>query len=292
MNGYNFTERVRTTLSLARDEAARLHHPYVGTEHILLGIVHEGEGVAMTVLQNLGVSPENLENSVKSKISVGRAIVDDADLPYNAGAKKVLELAMSQARDLGHTYVGTEHALLGLIAEGGLAAVALKDAGVSLVTARAETLRILGETDLEVRPSAYRADSVTSSRLAELLSAARKVAAERRATEVSPVHLTIAVLEHDGGMANAVLDRLDLDRVAALTALDELAPLGPQPTAPSALNPQTLRAIDEASQNSKVARSDYILLGLIRTSEDIAGVFEAQGISADDVFDEIRHISG
>src|SRR5205809_5649006 len=146
MNGYNFTERVRKVLAMAREEAARLHHEYVGTEHILLGLIREGEGVAAAVLQNLSVDLDEIQQKIEETVKKGKAAAATGpDLPYTSRAKKVLELAMGEARDLSHGYVGTEHLLLGLLREEkGIAAQVLTDAGVNLDAARAETLRILG----------------------------------------------------------------------------------------------------------------------------------------------------
>src|SRR5881227_1781087 len=146
MNGYNFTERVRKVLAMAREEAARLHHEYVGTEHILLGLIREGEGVAAAVLQNLSVDLDEIQQKIEETVKKGKAAAATGpDLPYTSRAKKVLELAMSEARELNHSYVGTEHLLLGLLREEkGIAAQVLTDAGVNLDAARAETLRILG----------------------------------------------------------------------------------------------------------------------------------------------------
>jgi len=146
MNGYNFTERVRKVLAMAREEAARLHHEYVGTEHILLGLIREGEGVAATVLQNLSVELDEIQQKIEETVKKGKAAgTTGPDLPYTSRAKKVLELAMAEARDLNHSYVGTEHLLLGLLREEkGIAAQVLTDAGVNLEAARTETLRILG----------------------------------------------------------------------------------------------------------------------------------------------------
>jgi ATP-dependent Clp protease ATP-binding subunit ClpC len=154
MNGYNFTERVRKVLAMAREEAARLHHEYVGTEHILLGLIREGEGVAATVLQNLNVELDEIQQKIEETVKKGKAAqATGPDLPYTSRAKKVLELAMSEARELGHSYVGTEHLLLGLLREEkGIAAQVLTDAGVNLEAARAETLRILG-TDVQAQGS-------------------------------------------------------------------------------------------------------------------------------------------
>src|ERR671914_815005 len=146
MNGYNFTDRVRKVLQMAREEAARLHHEYVGTEHILLGLIREGEGVAAAVLTNLNVDLEDIQQKIEETVKKGKAAAAAGpDLPYTSRAKKVLELAMSEARELNHSYVGTEHLLLGLLREEkGIAAQVLTDAGVNLDAARAETLRILG----------------------------------------------------------------------------------------------------------------------------------------------------
>jgi ATP-dependent Clp protease ATP-binding subunit ClpC len=150
MNGYNFTERVRKVLAMAREEAARLHHEYVGTEHILLGLIREGEGVAAAVLQHLNVELEEIQQKIEETVKKGKAAqATGPDLPYTSRAKKVLELAMGEARELGHSYVGTEHLLLGLLREEkGIAAQVLADANVSLEAARAETLRLLGGTDM------------------------------------------------------------------------------------------------------------------------------------------------
>ncbi|MBM3908547.1 MAG: ATP-dependent Clp protease ATP-binding subunit [Gemmatimonadetes bacterium] len=149
MNGYNFTERVRKVLAMAREEAARLHHEYVGTEHILLGLIREGEGVAAAVLQHLNVDLEEIQQKIEETVKKGKAAqATGPDLPYTSRAKKVLELAMGEARELGHSYVGTEHLLLGLLREEkGIAAQVLADANVSLESARAETLRLLGGTE-------------------------------------------------------------------------------------------------------------------------------------------------
>jgi ATP-dependent Clp protease ATP-binding subunit ClpC len=146
MNGYNFTDRVRKVLQMAREEAARLHHEYVGTEHILLGLIREGEGVAAAVLTNLNVDLEEIQQKIEETVKKGKASsAPGPDLPYTSRAKKVLELAMTEARELNHSYVGTEHLLLGLLREEkGIAAQVLTDAGVTLEQSRAETLRLLG----------------------------------------------------------------------------------------------------------------------------------------------------
>ena len=152
MKGYNFTERTRKVLMLAREEAARLGHEYVGTEHMLLGLIREGEGIAATVLQNLNAELDEIWQRVEETVKKGAAQTTGPDLPYTSRAKKVLELAMEEARALQHSYVGTEHLLLGLLAEAkGIAVQVLGSFGVTLERARAETLRILG-TELPAYP--------------------------------------------------------------------------------------------------------------------------------------------
>src|SRR5258706_121049 len=148
MNGYNFTDRVRKVLQMAREESARLHHEYVGTEHILLGLVREGEGIASAVLTNLNVDLEGLRAAIQGMLKEEKNDARSPDLPYTSRAKKILEFSMSEARELDHAYVGTEHLLLGVLREEkGIGAQALRDVGVTLETARAEVLRLLGTVD-------------------------------------------------------------------------------------------------------------------------------------------------
>jgi ATP-dependent Clp protease ATP-binding subunit ClpC len=140
------TEPVRSALATAREEAVRLHHEYVGTEHILLGLIRDGEGVAAAVLQNLQVDLDDIQKEIEKHVKKGRAMrTIGADLPYTSRAKKVLELAMSEARELNHRYVGTEHLLLGLLREEkGIAAQVLTKLKADLESVRAETLPLLG----------------------------------------------------------------------------------------------------------------------------------------------------
>ena len=164
MNGYNFTERVRKVLSDARAQAVALRHEYVGTEHMLLGLLNGG-GVAEAALVNLGISPEEVRQRVLDTVRPGPADVAASaesggllgaiadtmgfsrgpDLPYTSRAKKVLELAMSEARNLSHSYVGTEHLLLGIMREErGIAAQVLASVGLTVNGVRDEIMRILG----------------------------------------------------------------------------------------------------------------------------------------------------
>jgi ATP-dependent Clp protease ATP-binding subunit ClpA len=154
MNGYNFTDRVRKVLQIAREEAARMQHGYVGTEHILLAILHEGEGVAAATLINLGVNFDEVTQHVHNTVKKGDYRGDTHDLPYTSRAKKVLELSMSEARELNHHYVGTEHLLLGVLREEkGIGAQALTEVGIDVTMARTEVRRLLGEDEALHLPS-------------------------------------------------------------------------------------------------------------------------------------------
>lgn len=141
-----FTERAQKVLALAQEEAVRLGHNNIGTEHILLGLVREGEGIAAKALLALNLNPEKIQEEVETLI--GRGEEGQQPLHYTPRAKKVIELSMDEARKLGHTYVGTEHILLGLIREGeGVAARVLNNLGVSLNKARQQVLQLLGSTE-------------------------------------------------------------------------------------------------------------------------------------------------
>ncbi len=141
-----FTERARRVLTLAQEEAHRFNHNYIGTEHILLGLVREGDGVAAKVLANLGVELNKVRSAVEFIIGRGdRTVLGEIGLTPRA--KKVIELAVDEARRLSHSYIGTEHLLLGLVREGeGIAAGVLESLGVNLERVRAETTRILSQS--------------------------------------------------------------------------------------------------------------------------------------------------
>jgi len=212
MNGYNFTDRVRMVLQMAREEAARLHHEYVGTEHILLGLIREGGGVAAAVLTNLNVDLEEVAAKIEETVKPGKAAAAAGpDLPYTSRAKKVLEFAMTEARQLHQAYVGTEHLLLGVLREEkGIGALVLVDAGVSLQGARSEVLRLLGpergETPVTASPMLYTPAARGSLQLA--LQDARDL----QAASVGPEHLLLGVMRviqtAPAGSASATLATL------------------------------------------------------------------------------------
>ncbi len=140
----NFTPRAQQVLALARKEADRFHHNYVGTEHILLGLIKLGQGVAVSVLQKMGLDLETVRAAVEKQVGTGQETKTQGSIPYTPRVKKVLALAGKEAKTLNHSYVGTEHILLGLLREGeGVAARVLKSLDIDIERTRNEILREL-----------------------------------------------------------------------------------------------------------------------------------------------------
>ncbi|MEP6658910.1 MAG: Clp protease N-terminal domain-containing protein, partial [Acidimicrobiales bacterium] len=138
-----FTDRARRVVVLAQEEARLLNHNYIGTEHILLGLIHEGEGVAAKALESLGISLEAVRHQVEEIIGQGGSS-PSGHIPFTPRAKKVLELSLREALQLGHNYIGTEHILLGLIREGeGVAAQVLVKLGADLSRVRQQVIQLL-----------------------------------------------------------------------------------------------------------------------------------------------------
>jgi ATP-dependent Clp protease ATP-binding subunit ClpA len=138
-----FTDRARRVIVLAQEEAHLLNHNYIGTEHLLLGLAHEGQGVAAIALERLGIRLEALRSQVEEIIGRGQQ-APSGHIPFTPRAKKVLELSLREALELGHDYIGTEHLLLGLIREGeGVAAQVLVKLGADLSRARGQVIELL-----------------------------------------------------------------------------------------------------------------------------------------------------
>ena len=149
-----FTERARKVIILAKEEARRFNHDYIGTEHILLGLIKEGEGVAAAVLQSLGLNLHTLRLEVEKLVQVGPSTIISGDIPFTPKAKKALELSMDEARRMGHNYIGTEHLLLGLIREGeGAASHILLNQGLDLKRVRSEIMKLLGSVTSQEAPT-------------------------------------------------------------------------------------------------------------------------------------------
>ena len=210
-----FTDRARRVVVLAQEEARMLNHNYIGTEHILLGLIHEGEGVAAKALESLGISLEAVRQQVEEIIGQGQQ-APSGHIPFTPRAKKVLELSLREALQLGHNYIGTEHILLGLIREGdGVAAQVLVKLGADLNRARQQVVQLL---------HGYQGEDVTGEGLplsddppSRVDSLDRRLAAIERWVGLRPdlddLDQEIARVRRD---KEAAIDRQDFESSAAL----------------------------------------------------------------------------
>src|SRR4030066_904759 len=149
-----FSDRARRVVVLAQEEARMLNHNYIGTEHLLLGLIQEGEGVAAKALESMGISLEAVRSQVEEIIGRGSS-APTGHIPFTPRAKKVLELSLREALQLGHNYIGTEHILLGLIREGeGVAARVLINLGADLPKVRQTVIQLLSGAPSEEQTAA------------------------------------------------------------------------------------------------------------------------------------------
>ena len=194
-----FTDRARRVVVLAQEESRILNHNYIGTEHILLGLIHEGEGVAASALEALGISLSAVRSQVEDIIGRGQT-QPTGHIPFTPRAKKVLELSLREALQLGHNHIGTEHILLGLIREGeGVAAQVLQKLGADLNRVRQKVIELLqgfpgaGEDQPEppIQPEELTA---RVARAEEIEAVARDVAAEFGHESAEPAHHWVAAL--------------------------------------------------------------------------------------------------
>ncbi len=285
-----FTERARKVLSLAQEEAQRFNHNYIGTEHILLGLVREGDGVAAKVLSNLGVELNAVRAAVEHIIGKGDRIVL-GEVGLTPRAKKVVELAVDEARRLNHHYIGTEHLLLGLIREGeGIAAGVLESLGVNLEKVRATTIDVLSQGGPgfasrqeersftgESRPRPDFGRFTERARLA--IRTAIVEAREREQSEVNTGHMLIALFQEDESLAALALQQSGVNLDAAQRGVEQgigaRKPAGEQSAkSPVGLDAHMLRMIalaaDEARQMGDLyVGTEHLLLGLIREGDGL-----------------------
>lgn len=183
-----FTERAQRVILIAQEEAKRLNHDYVGTEHILLGLIALGEGVAAQVLANLGVDLRRVRAEIEKIVGTGDNVMLLGEIPFTPRAKKVLELAVEEAQNMGHSHVGTEHLLLGLIREEeGVAAQVLENLGVRLDIVREEVISLLGEGQPGPAPTAPARSSGAKSKTPTLDEFGRDLTTMAKEGKLDPV---------------------------------------------------------------------------------------------------------
>jgi ATP-dependent Clp protease ATP-binding subunit ClpA len=214
-----FTDRARATVVLAQEEARLLRHDYIGTEHVLLGLIHEGEGLAAQALRALNISLDSVREQVTEIIGEGEG-ARKGHIPFTPRAKKVLELSLREALSLKHNYIGTEHILLGLIREGeGVAAQVLVNLGADLDRVRQEVLHQLARHG---EPPVAETEVVSRQRTP---AAAQVVAAAERLAGGSPMgshHLLEALIRSEDSAAAKVFTSLGIDPDTLAVAIDEV----------------------------------------------------------------------
>jgi ATP-dependent Clp protease ATP-binding subunit ClpC len=212
-----FTDRARQVVVLAQEEARMLNHNYIGTEHILLGLVHEGEGVAAKALESLGISLPVVRQQVEEIIGQGQQ-APSGHIPFTPRAKKVMELALREALQLGHHYIGTEHILLGLIREGeGVAAQVLVKLGADLNRVRQQVIQLLRGKEPEPSPSAPRERTVLSRLQARLDAVETRLAAIEQRVGTGPDTTGLdEQIERVRGDRQAAADAQDYGQAASL----------------------------------------------------------------------------
>src|SRR5437867_554684 len=183
-----FNDRAKRVLALAQDEAIRFNHNYIGTEHLLLGLVREGEGVAARVLDSLGVELSKVRTAVEFIIGRGDSTTSPSEITLSPRTKKVIELAIDEARKLGHSHVGTEHLLLGLVREGeGIASGVLESLGVSLEKVRHQVIATLGQQHPQAAETTPAGGKSASSKTPTLDQLGVNLTAMAKAQQLDPV---------------------------------------------------------------------------------------------------------
>jgi len=220
-----FTDRARRVVVLAQEEARLLNHNYIGTEHILLGLISEQDSLAARVLEQLGVSLEAVRAKVESIIGEG-GVAPTGHIPFTPRAKKVLELSLREALQLGHNYIGTEHILLGLIREGeGVGAQVLVSLGADLSRVRDSVIHLLPGTGAK----GPRFSAEAFGRPRETPAAAKAGVEARRlagSRAVGSQHYLLGLLQEQESMASKVLAGLGVTREAVEARLSEMEPAG------------------------------------------------------------------
>jgi ATP-dependent Clp protease ATP-binding subunit ClpA len=274
-----FTERARKVLSLAQEEAQRFQHNYIGTEHLLLGLVSEGEGVAAKVLANLGVELNKVRSSVEFIIGRGDRIVL-GEIGLTPRAKKVIEYAVDEARRLNHHYIGTEHLLLGLVREGhGIAAGVLESLGVNLEKVRTQTIQVLSQlsgTQIVETATPLTVPLRQTEAFKSIQSLAQEEALLLQHDYVGTEHLLLALLAEGNSIAAKVLIKFGVELEKLRSAAELIAGRGERTnTSPVPLNTSAIEALIRATTEATQLKDDHVglehlLLSLTRIEESFA----------------------
>jgi ATP-dependent Clp protease ATP-binding subunit ClpA len=289
----DFRPRAQQVMDLARMEAERLNHNYVGSEHLLLGFIKLGEGGAVDVLRKSGLDLETIRLQVEKLLGAGGDTKDAGDIPYTPRLKKVLALAGKEAKSLGSPHVGTEHMLLGLLCEGeGLAVHALKILGVNIGLLRNEMRTNL---DSNFTPAAKdNARREPTPRAQRALVLARMEADRFKHAYVGTAHLLLGLITLGQGVAIDVLRTMRVDLDAVRIAVEKQAGRAPRPrTAKLLYTPRVEKVLSHAGKEAKSLKHSYvgtehILLGILRVGEGVAArVLKDLGVEIERTRNEI-----
>jgi ATP-dependent Clp protease ATP-binding subunit ClpC len=232
-----FTERAKKVLALAQEEAERSHHPYIGTEHVLLGLLREGDGIAAKVLNNLGVEIGKVRQTIEPLLGPNERLIVQQQIIPTSRVKKVIEISFEEARRMGHNYVGSEHLLLGLLTEGeGIAAHVLGDLGASLDTVRAEIERLHHDSivqdivqDTEPAPKKPSKTPLLDQFGRDLTELARKNALDPVIGRETEIERVIQILSRRTKNNPALIGEAGVGKTAIAEGLAQLITLGNVP---------------------------------------------------------------
>jgi ATP-dependent Clp protease ATP-binding subunit ClpA len=272
-------------LALAQDEAIRFNHNYIGTEHLLLGLVREGEGVAARVLDSFDVELSKVRTAVEFIIGRGDSTTSPSEITLSPRTKKVIELAIDEARKLGHDRVGTEHLLLGLIREGeGIASGVLESLGISLERLRYQVIATLGGAGVRTTGPAAGPDTARTaggggpfdrftSESKRVLAMAQNEASQLNHNWIGTEHIALGLL-HDQGPAGDTLRSLGVTLDVARAEVAKAVPLGTAKSNEMTLSPRTKAIVDRAVVRSRDAGNAMItpVLLLLALIDDAAGI--------------------
>ena len=288
-----FTDRSRKVMSFSRQNAERLNHDYIGTEHMLLGLVEEGSGVAANVLENLDIDLVKVRLEVEHLVKPGTDVLTMGQLPFTPRAKKVLEFAIDEAREMEHNYVGTEHLLLGLLREqDGLAAQVLMNLGLKLEDVRNEVMEFLGSpTKRRVPADAVKARQpyrFSDSALRALVQA-RDQAVTRGHGEITPEHLRAAMCSSPSGLRAWQAIQADVDKT--LGADPRVQPPVGYPPGSSALWKVIESAVDEArTLEHREVTAEHFVLGMLRTGGTTGQVLKVHGLEIEQTRERVKDL--
>ena len=308
-----FNDRAKRVLALAQDEAIRFNHNYIGVEHLLLGLVREGEGVAARVLNSLGVELSKARTAVEFIIGRGDSTTSPSEITLSPRTKRVVELAIDEARKLGHSHVGTEHLLLGIAREGeGVPSGVLESLGVSLEKVRDHVIATLGQQqggDAR-QPFATIAGSMAwggspASHMDRLDAASRRALARAyweagRANyeTIMPHHLLLALVADDEVWMRRLLAQAGIDAADLAARINAAAPARPAPRikpiteSPALLDVITRAASLAAERNRSSIRGGHLLLAIAAGDGVGATVLTALGATPQKVREILDRMSG